>query len=160
MLNNQKQYGALNPIVDSFVCAGYLPGEKINLFLLNNKDKIIAKTSLVPSPLEKVFPDRKAKITMEYLGGDASWYMVFFSGFDEDEEISFQSISGTEEIPSQKLKIKNMAMRYSNGVVGATGGRSIVTFARKSGEKVVFVLPWGNQLRPYLEGKVAFGEIY
>lgn len=158
IFSNQKLYGSSEPIIDSIVCAGYLPGEKINLYLSGN-NKFISKTAFIPNPLEKVFSDGKAKISLEYLGGQASRYAVIFSGFDENEEITFYSISGTEELPPQKLHINNMLLRYSNGVIGADGGKSIVTISRESGESVTFVLPWGKKLIPYIEGKVAFGEM-
>lgn len=160
LLENQKQFSSSHPIVDSFVCAGYLPGEEINLSLLTNENKLIANTSFIPNPLEKTFSDGKAKISLEFSGGQASRYKVFLSGFKDNEPITFQSISGTEEIPPQTFRIKkNIGFFYSNGVVGAYGGKSILSFQRESGEKAVFILPWGNQLLPYLEGKVAFGEI-
>ncbi len=160
ILESQKRSGQPELIIDSLVCAGYLPGEKINYALFTDNNKIVAKTSLIPNPLEKMFSDGKAKIQMEYFGGNGSWYAIKFTGFENEETISFQSISGTEEIPEQKFKVLNtVGMHYCNGVIGAEGGKSILTFRRASGDKVVFVLPWGYKLIPYLEGKVAFGEI-
>ncbi|MFB5616944.1 MAG: hypothetical protein ACE5RS_07365 [Nitrosopumilus sp.] len=158
MLAYQKRISYKFPVLLNIVSAGYLPGEKINVILLNKKKKELGKLSWIPNPIEKTFSDEKAKITIEYTLLKNSWYTVTFSGFEKGEVVKVESSSGFEKLPATDFNVDQKRMRYSNGVIGGEGGVSCFTVVRKNGEKIVFKLPWGKSIFPYLRGEIPYGK--
>ena len=159
LLLQQKGLSYPFPVITSFSSAGYAPGERVEIHLLNHNQHELSKVAFIPSPLRKRSKDGVAKILFECISLESSWYKASFTGFEENEVVMFESESGSEKILPQKLNInKSLMFNYSNAVVGMNGGVSRFTVIRDNGEKLVFKLPWGIKLMPYFKGYVAHGD--
>lgn len=155
----QKDLAFPRPLVMTLSSAGYVPGERIEIRILDKYDNELSQVAFIPSPLRARFNGGKAKVSFECISLESSMYKISYSGFEKHEVVSVDSQSGFESIPTFPLEINENALTmFSNAVIGMNGGISQYTVTRKNGDKVTLKLPWGNKLIPYLRGELSHGN--
>lgn len=159
VLAQQKELAFHQPLLMTLSSAGYLPGERIEIRILDKYENKLSSVAFIPFPIRKKFKDGTAKISFECTSLENSMYRVYYTGFEEDEVVTMESQSGFEKMPPQELTINEKnGYGYSNAVVGMNGGISKFTVTRKNGDKVVFRLPWGSKFLPYMKGNLSYGD--
>ena len=67
LLAKQEMLSYPHPVVSFISSAGYLPSEPIEIRLLDDKEKQLAKLAFMPCPVNRKFKDGKAKISFRCL---------------------------------------------------------------------------------------------
>ncbi|MEX1013106.1 MAG: hypothetical protein WDZ27_05380 [Waddliaceae bacterium] len=135
---------------------GFIPGEKVNFLLVDDQKNVVIKRTLTPIPQEKLSRDGKAKIIANYiLHYPSPIYSLELEGFEKDEKMIFKCYSDLEE--SQEIEVSAaFGFTLCIDAIVLKGGKSRVVIKRKSGEKMVLQLPWGDELASYLDAKALF----
>jgi hypothetical protein len=135
-----------------FICLsarGFMPGERVSYCFTTEDDQFKKEISLIPNPIIAKNPSGTASIEAELISPFPSFYRFSFNGFEENEPIELQSISGKEKI-KKSFKIKETGIGLSPDTTSQQAGVGKVTFTRKIGEKFQMSLPWGMELFKYL----------
>lgn len=129
---------------------GYVPGMPITMKFTDEKNKFSKEIKFIPSPLyvESVKDGAKIEAIFECLS--PANYTIKFMGFDEREELSFQSICYNEKIENKFSFDKPLGFSIFPEVIGKKGGIAKIKFTRSSGEALELELSWGLEVLKYI----------
>jgi hypothetical protein len=131
----------------------FCPGESMKFWIISSDEKIRAKTSVIPYPLESRDENAGYVLTAQLLGRDGL-YGVEATGFTPNEEVeSIVTMDGREVSREKKIIEGAAGMMFilDPRKVGVQGGKSSLTLIGERG-RVSLDLPWGSQMQ--VQGKL------
>lgn len=130
----------------------FLPGERIFCRFSTEEKDFEIETSFIPHPIRVQNKTGTVIIEAELIAFFPALYRFTFTGFQENEVIKSESISGAEKLKGSFKISKDLIVTLSPDVKGKKGGICKKIFTRASGEQIQVNLPWGVELSGYVEG--------
>jgi hypothetical protein len=132
---------------------GFAVGEKLTLRIESPSGNFKKEIDIVPIPIYAESTSRDFSLDAVMTTCNPSFFKIQLTGLNENEEITFQSVSGREKIEDKCQYNSSGGIVFTPDVVGKKGGVATLTITRKSGSKLKVKLPWGTQQGDYVSGK-------